>query len=80
MINLQTIAIIFDVLQPSLAHAHYHEMNDLCHIAVTKKVENCNVLVTVMMKLVVRSQSWQGSHTHTVGEEDLRGPINPCLT
>ena len=38
LINLQTIAIIFDVLQPSLAHALDHEMNDLCHIDVTNKV------------------------------------------
>ena len=30
-----------------------------------------------MVKLVVRSQSWQCSHAHTVGKEDLGSSINP---
>ena len=31
------------------------------------------------MELVVGAQSWQGSHSNTVGKEDLSGSINPCL-
>ena len=37
-----------------------------------------NSLETVMVKLVVRSQSRQGPHPNTVCKEDLRGSINPC--
>jgi hypothetical protein len=30
-----------------------------------------------MMKLVVRSQSWQRAHPHAVSEEDLCGSVDP---
>ena len=37
-------------------------------------------LVTVVVKLVIRAQRWQGAHANAVGKEDLSGSVNPGLT
>ena len=36
-----------------------------------------HLLVTIVMELVVRSESRQGPGADTVGEENLRGAVDP---
>ena len=40
----------------------------------------CKIPETIVIKFVVRPQSWKRSCTHAVSEEDLSRCVNPCWT